>query len=65
MKDFRDTEKYFHDEDGIWQIEEWGKSLIEPTQKWFDENKMTNPIPEPTQEERILALEQALLNLLG
>ena len=57
------------DKDGIWELNENGVTwdLIEPSQEFLDRqnNPPLDTPSEPTQEERILALEQALLNLLG
>lgn len=55
---------------GKWIVyEDLTMDLIEPSKSWIAkqeemENENSNPT-EPTQEDRILALEQALLNLLG
>lgn len=58
-------ESLFKDGDGVWKLIGGFPSLIEPSQEWFDKNRLVVEQSEPTQEERILALEQALLDLLG
>ncbi|WP_264158175.1 hypothetical protein [Psychrobacillus glaciei] len=35
----------------------WGKSLIEPSQKWTDENTFIPEAVEPTQEDYMLDLD--------
>lgn len=42
---------FITDEDGVWRIDPWGKSLIEPSQEWEDNIKR-------------LAEEEALLEAL-
>lgn len=54
------------DIDGVWVIGENGtRNLVEPSKEWFEKYRTPVSTTEPTQEERIAALEQALLNLLG
>lgn len=50
MIDYTDSEKYKTDADGVWKIEHWGRSLVEPSKEWFDKNRIGNEIT-PSQEE--------------
>ena len=57
---------FITDEFGKWQVLNGIKLLIEPSQKWIDENQSEEPINDPqwpTQEERLQALEEAFITL--
>lgn len=52
--------KFIHYEDGVWRIDPWGKSLVEPSQEWIDENTIILEVVEPTQEDYLLDLDYRL-----
>lgn len=62
-----DDLNYFENEDGKWWInyEKNEKGLYEPSQSWINKNSHIASLPPvPSSEERIAALEQALLDML-
>lgn len=47
------------DEMGVWKLlPNGGKDLIEPSEKWFENNENAKPeTPEPTQEDYMMDLD--------
>ena len=66
MNDYSNTDLYITDDDGIWEITEWGKSLVEPSKEWFDKHSTPQSTqPEVSQEDLDKANRQIeILNTL-
>ncbi len=62
------SEEYITDEYGKWRVIQNGKVLVEPSQKWYDENPIPpEPEPQPSEidliNERFDVLEAATTEL--